>query len=350
TEAVAARVPPQRRDPLMEPQPEPPLHPDLDLYVEERAPRGGWGAPRKRRGAGTWIGGAAIVAAIGIAAAYVVSEPTRERADEWLSVARTIGDNLWRDAAAIVATVGGAGDARDTGDTRRSADAPAIPPPRSDGGPSAEGDGVDTRPDPRTAAGVAAGERNAADGAERNAADTDEREAVEAAGRSGPDPGAGPSIPPAPPASSASSVSAREPSARVSTPAAESPAEALSNTTSPPRAAEPERIEAVSPTVTIRERQGVAAVQLRRVGGTLAESSFVWSTIDGTATEADDYASFGARVETFEEGAETHTIFVPIVVHSRPEGRESFVVIVSRTDGRDAAAPPLEIEVVIEDD
>src|SRR5690606_26959849 len=136
--------------------------------------------------------------------------------------------------------------------------------------------------------------------------------------------------------------------------AQEAAAEEIASAATPPplplaTLPEPERLEAVDPPVTVTEQRGIAPVQIRRRGGTLGETSFTWWTTDRTATAEDDYASFGLRVETFAAGADAHTVYVPIGVDARAEGRESFYVEVRPTDAGDAAAETLRIEVVIFD-
>ena len=89
---------------------------------------------------------------------------------------------------------------------------------------------------------------------------------------------------------------------------------------------EPEVVEFAAPVVTVSEGQTVATAAIRRRGGSLSESSFVWWTSDGSARADDDYANLGARIEKFAAGEETRTINVPLVGDSKAEGRENFYV------------------------
>ena len=56
-----------------------------------------------------------------------------------------------------------------------------------------------------------------------------------------------------------------------------------------------------------------ARVQIRRSGGTLAESTIAWWTSDGSAGAGTDYADLGAIIERFGVGERTRTIYIPIV-------------------------------------
>jgi serine/threonine protein kinase len=113
----------------------------------------------------------------------------------------------------------------------------------------------------------------------------------------------------------------------------------------------PARFAFASGRVTITEGQAIAAVTIRRMGGSLEPAAVVWWASDGTATADDDYANFGRRVENFAAGEEARTIHIPIVVDSIVEDTESFYLNLgeSRQPGR-RLEPAERIEIVILDD
>jgi hypothetical protein len=112
----------------------------------------------------------------------------------------------------------------------------------------------------------------------------------------------------------------------------------------------PEVIEFANQVVTISEGQTVATVAIRRRGN-LSESSVVWWTSDGSALADDDYANLGARIEKFAAGEDTHTIHIPLVGDSKPEGRESFYVNLRNSESAGRRADQAQrMEVVVVDD
>jgi serine/threonine protein kinase len=113
----------------------------------------------------------------------------------------------------------------------------------------------------------------------------------------------------------------------------------------------PARFAFATGRVTITEGQAIAAVTIRRIGGSLDPAAVVWWASDGTATGDDDYANFGRRVENFAAGEEARTIHIPIVVDSVAESTESFYLNLgeSRQPGR-RLEPAEQIEIVIRDD
>src|SRR5262249_29578750 len=104
----------------------------------------------------------------------------------------------------------------------------------------------------------------------------------------------------------------------------------------------PETFEFEEQVVSVSEAQAVAKVTIRRRGGTLAPSSVVWSTADGTAVADSDYAGFGPTVEQFAAGETTRKIYIPIIGDALAEGPESFYVELNGGEQR--------VEVVIVDD
>jgi hypothetical protein len=122
----------------------------------------------------------------------------------------------------------------------------------------------------------------------------------------------------------------------------------------PPRPAEPpapERFEFVTSSVSVSESAAGARVQIRRSGGTLAESTIAWWTTDGSATAGADYADLGAIIERFARGERTRTIYIPIVADANAEARESFYVNLGESpQAGDSLAASQRVEVVVEDD
>ena len=113
----------------------------------------------------------------------------------------------------------------------------------------------------------------------------------------------------------------------------------------------PEVIEFANQVVTISEGQTVATVAIRRRGGNLSESSVVWWTGDGSAVADDDYANLGARIEKFAAGEDMHTIHIPLVGDSKPEGRESFYVNLRNSEAAGRRTDQSQrMEVVVVDD
>ena len=118
-----------------------------------------------------------------------------------------------------------------------------------------------------------------------------------------------------------------------------------------PSIAEPEIIEFAARTVTVSEGQTVARVAIRRRGGVLGGSPIVWWASEGTAFSDDDYGYLGARIERFDAGADTHTLYVPIANDSMHENLESFFVDVrAGEDSGRRAEPAQRIEILITDD
>jgi len=99
--------------------------------------------------------------------------------------------------------------------------------------------------------------------------------------------------------------------------------------------------------LTVNEGEGSARVLIRRTGSLDEEASVVWWTTDGTAVADEDYAVLGARVARFAAGADAQVLYVPLIVDSLPESRESFVV---NLRAERAGGPAMQLEVVVLDD
>jgi hypothetical protein len=81
-----------------------------------------------------------------------------------------------------------------------------------------------------------------------------------------------------------------------------------------------------APTVTVRENQSVATIDIVRSGPTDHPVEVIWWTSDGTASARDDYASFGKRLETIPAGKSSITLHIPIGDDKTPEPGEYFYV------------------------
>jgi hypothetical protein len=94
----------------------------------------------------------------------------------------------------------------------------------------------------------------------------------------------------------------------------------------PPAPIEQAEFEFAAEVVTVSESATVVGVVIDRLGVPSGRAMAVWWIEQGTATENEDYASLGIRLEMFEEGESTRTTYVPIVADSLAERAESFYV------------------------
>jgi hypothetical protein len=167
--------------------------------------------------------------------------------------------------------------------------------------------------------------------------------------------GAGPEEPAVAPAPATPAASDPVPSVATEPPAVSAPPPAAAavapSKPATPVAAAPERFEFASPVVSVSESRASVAVEIRRRGGDLGDSSAVWWTSDGSASAPEDYVGFGATIEKFAAGETVRTIHIPIVGDSKPERRENFFV---NLRGRERPVGGLEpaqrVEIVILDD
>lgn len=132
-----------------------------------------------------------------------------------------------------------------------------------------------------------------------------------------------------------------EPVVAVNGPAAELPTS--ENGTAP---VEPLSISFAARTVTAYENTGMAAIQVRRRGAMGDEVSVIWWTADNSAVANRDYAELGARMEKLRAGQTNLTIYVPLVVDSEPEPRESFYVYVGSALAPKQSFDKLEVFVI----
>lgn len=103
--------------------------------------------------------------------------------------------------------------------------------------------------------------------------------------------------------------------------------------------------------VTVNESQRVAKVTVVRSGDLRRRLDFVWLTIEATARAGDDYADFGARIESFAPGEAKRTLSVPLASDSVPEPSETFYVRVDveQETGRRAAPTTTEVRIIDDD-
>ncbi len=98
---------------------------------------------------------------------------------------------------------------------------------------------------------------------------------------------------------------------------------------------------------TVREGDVAARITIRRSGDLLGAASVSWWTAEGTARADTDYADLGARIERFESGEASRTVYVPLTNDAVREPSKSFRVLLGRGEGTDIAA---EMRVDIVDD
>ncbi|MGH8244147.1 MAG: Calx-beta domain-containing protein, partial [Steroidobacteraceae bacterium] len=123
-------------------------------------------------------------------------------------------------------------------------------------------------------------------------------------------------------------------------PIAQAPAPAVAP--GPPRFSFPQAA------TTVRESDVAARILIRRSGNLAGPATVSWWTADGTARADADYADLGARLERFEPGEESRTVFVPLTNDAVAEPPKSFTVLLGR--GESAADATAEMRVDIVDD
>jgi hypothetical protein len=145
---------------------------------------------------------------------------------------------------------------------------------------------------------------------------------------------------PAVEAPEAAAVPAAKLPAPIPTPAAEVPAAAPGVT----------RFSFGQPVVTVRENEVAARVVIRRTGDTRGAASIAWWTGNGTAVADVDYADLGARVERFEPGEQSRTVYVPLTNDSIAEPTKSFDVHIGSGEAAGNSPPLSSMRVDIVDD
>jgi hypothetical protein len=92
-------------------------------------------------------------------------------------------------------------------------------------------------------------------------------------------------------------------------------------------AAGPVRFAFERDALSVREGDVAARIVIRRSGDLSGTAEVSWSTADGTAVADRDYADLGARLERFQPGESSRTIYVPLSNDSVPETARSFRVL-----------------------
>jgi Protein kinase domain/Calx-beta domain len=131
-------------------------------------------------------------------------------------------------------------------------------------------------------------------------------------------------------------------------PAAVAPAPAPPPAPSAPVATGPTRFAFQQSLVTVREGDVAARVTIRRSGNLAGAASVSWWTEQGTARADVDYADLGARIERFEPGEASRTIFVPLTNDAVREPVKTFHVLIGRGDVADDAAM-VRVEIIDDD-
>ena len=99
---------------------------------------------------------------------------------------------------------------------------------------------------------------------------------------------------------------------------------------------------------TVREGDVAARISIRRSGNLSGSASVSWWTEEGTARADADYADLGARIERFEPGEASRTVYVPLTNDSMREPSKSFRVLLGRGEGTDIAAD-MRVDIVDDD-
>lgn len=110
----------------------------------------------------------------------------------------------------------------------------------------------------------------------------------------------------------------------------------------------PTRFSLQQSVVTVREGDVAARVTIRRSGNLSGTASVSWWTEEGTARADADYADLGARIERFEPGEASRTVYVPLTNDAVREPAKSFRVLLGRGEGSDIAAD-MRVDIVDDD-
>jgi hypothetical protein len=103
--------------------------------------------------------------------------------------------------------------------------------------------------------------------------------------------------------------------------------------------------------VTVRESDVAARIVIRRSGSLAGAASVSWWTAEGTAQADADYADLGARIERFNSGEASRTVFVPLTNDAIGEPAKSFSVMLGAVEGGSTAGRASgEVRVDIVDD
>ncbi len=112
----------------------------------------------------------------------------------------------------------------------------------------------------------------------------------------------------------------------------------------------PTRFSFPQSVTSVREGDVAARIVIRRSGDLSGAASVSWWTVDGTALADSDYADLGARIERFEPGEASRTVYVPLTNDAVAEPAKSFGVRLGRRDGAAAGESTWEMRVDVVDD
>ena len=112
----------------------------------------------------------------------------------------------------------------------------------------------------------------------------------------------------------------------------------------------PTRFSFPQSVTTVREGDVAARIVIRRSGDLSGAASVSWWTVDGTALADSDYADLGARIERFNPGEASRTVYVPLTNDAVAEPAKSFGVRLGRRDGATAGESTWEMRVDVVDD
>ncbi|MEX1084772.1 MAG: protein kinase [Steroidobacteraceae bacterium] len=111
------------------------------------------------------------------------------------------------------------------------------------------------------------------------------------------------------------------------------------------------RFSFAQPVVTVRENEVAARILIRRSGDASGAATIAWWTGDDTAIADEDYIDLGARVERFEPGETSRTVFIPLIKDTVTGPTKSFNVYLGRGEaGRSGESPLSGMRVDIIDD
>jgi len=104
-------------------------------------------------------------------------------------------------------------------------------------------------------------------------------------------------------------------------------------------------------TVTVSEAAAAARIAIRRTGDPSRAARVLWWTSNGSALSDEDYVDLGSRIETFEAGERSLTIYVPLISDAVPEPDERFFVnFRDDPETGEGSEAVLRVEVVVTDD
>jgi protein kinase-like protein/Calx-beta domain-containing protein len=164
------------------------------------------------------------------------------------------------------------------------------------------------------------------------------------------EPAVGPKPEASAPAATESPVSTATPEPVVAAPATMEAASPAPAAVAPAVSTGPARFSFGQSAATVRENEVAARIVIRRSGNTGSSAAIAWWTGDGTAKADSDYADLGARVERFEPGELSRTIYIPLTNDAFPESTKNFNVFLGNGEAAQDAPPLSGMRVDIVDD